>query len=401
MRTLADKVAESAASSDSVLVAYFFFKDDDGRLSSYSEALICLVYQLLVQEPKLAVHVRRICEERRFKVKNDTKLMWDILSSIGSNSAHEILCVVDAIDECSSVTRPQLVADLKAFFDDPAQADSRLKMIASSRPYEDKTHPYDSLFSDSPTNILHLAGEEVEVQPYIRGVIRTKAEDLVEAHGLDSDAKEMLVSNIIAKNRHTRSFLAVHMAFELLGSHYRMHNGADKGTISSILDDIPHQLDSQFDELLNQSLDREHARRIFCVILAARKTIKIKELRVIYSVTRVTENRPTCYEDLELPMDDEEFKHMVRARCGLFITFVKTSVHLFHQTAREHLLRRSETTASALNLEHPLAMQEPPTTADLSSWKDSISLQDANLVCAAICFNIMSFPVPEKVALDM
>ena len=395
MRTLTDKLTESI---EPVLVAYFFFKDDDGRLSSYSDALSCLIYQLLVQEPKLTVHIRRFCEEHKFKVKHDTKLMWDVFSLIASNSPRDTFCVIDAIDECATATRPQLVADMKAFFQDPAKAGSRLKLIASSRPYQDESHPYDSLFSKATKNMLHFVGEAAEVQPFIRGVIRTKADELVKEHELEPDIREMLVSRIIENNRHTRSFLAVQMAFELLGSHYRMHSGADKNTVSLILDDIPNQLDRQFDELLNKSLDREHARRIFCIILAARKTIKVRDLRVIYSLTKdkTSGNSVKPYEDLALPIDDEEFKQLVRATCGLFITFVKTSVHLFHQTAREHLLKRSET-ATIVGPGHPLSASAVPPD-ESSFWKNSISLQDANLVCAAVCLDIISFPVSDEAA---
>lgn len=386
MRTLADQLVESDGSP---LVAYFFFKDDDSYLSSYSGALSSLVHQLLVQDQGLLPHVRKLCEKTGFSVKHNTKLMWDALAQIICNSQRDIYCLFDALDECKSTERPQLIADMKNFLQTLHSVDSRFKFVVSSRPYQDEDHPYDSLIAVEAKSILHLAGESAEVQPDIRRVICFKAEELAKERKLDPDIREMLISELSSHNRHTRSFLAVQVAFELLRSHRRMHSQAGRRTINMVLDDIPHRLDKQFDEMLNRSLDREHAMRLFCVILAARRTIELEEFKVIYCVTESSnpKYRPTSYDDLEIPIDDGEFKQLVRARCGLFITFVKNSVHLFHQTAREHLLGRFVTT--------------PATAVDSTSWKNSVSLEQANLALAAVCLDILSFMVPEKIASDL
>jgi hypothetical protein len=216
----------------------------------------------------------------------------------------------------------------------------------------------------------------------------------------------MLVNKLSEQNAHTRSFLAVKMAFELLDSHRRMYQGAGERMLSIILADIPQRLGDQFDEMLKRSLDREHTWKLLCTILAARRTIKIPELKVIYALTESrgsTIGRAQSYEELELSTDDEEFKQLVRSRCGLFVTFVRNSVHLFHQTAREHLMAKAEIFAETAPTEYvwsPGGRNDNMKLTRGSSWKGCISKADANLVCATVCLDILTFAVSRDWVLE-
>lgn len=400
MRTLADKLLESGNAS---LVAYFFFKDDEDRLNSYEEALSGLIYQFLVQEKNLLKYVRKFYEKHGHGIIHNTRAMWEVLSEIAANTQKDTFCLLDAIDECEAIGRRQLLEDLKSFFKDPENANSRLKFVVSSRPYQDESHQYDNLFAPLTVNIRHLVGEDAELQSDIREVIRSKAKELVHKRQLSDTIQEMLVEKISAQNLHTRSFLAIRMTFELLDSHRRMHKGAGERTIDIILADIPHTLSEQFDKMLSKSLDQQHARRLFCMILAARRTIKIEEFKVIYSLTEPTDPRfgpAQSYDDLELPPDDEEFKQIVRSRCGLFITFVRNSVYLFHQTAREHLLSRTASSTADTFRYPPLQQPVCLTTSGRPSWKGSISSADSNQVCARVCLDILNFAVSRTVPLE-
>lgn len=396
MRTLIDTLQTS---DEPPLVAYFFFKDDDDRLRSYDEALSTLIYQLLMQERGLVQHARGPYRQYGDAIRHHTKAMWQIILEIAAKAKTDIVCVLDAVDECAAPDRRQLVADLADAFHNAVQPTSRLRFVASSRPYQDEYHPYAALAASS--NIRHLVGENSQVQSDIRKVIRFKAQELARKLHLDQNIQDLLVARLCNQNTHTRSFLAVRMAFELLDSHRRMHKEEGERTISSILADIPQQLGDQFDELLNRSLDKEHAWRLFCVILGARRTIKIPEFKVIYSLTRPRSSTVVpaqSYEDLELPSDDEEFKQLVRSRCGLFITFVRNSVHLFHQTAKEHLMGKSGTSGKVPQAVPARAWDrkaDMPDTKHANSWKGCISETDANIVCATVCMDILTFQVPQ------
>ncbi|KAK6215441.1 ankyrin repeat protein [Colletotrichum tabaci] len=402
MRTFIDKLQ---ASDEPPLIAYFFFKDDDDRLRSYDDALSCLIHQLLVQELGLVQHAKVPYQQYGDAIRHQTREMWQIIHEIASQADRDIFCILDAVDECTAPHRKQLVADLADAFQDAAQPASRLKFLASSRPYQDENHPYADLFTSS-NNIRHLAGENAQVQSDIRKVIQFKAQELAEKRGLEQGIQDMLVAKLSEQNVHTRSFLAVRMAFELLDSHNRMHKGAGERTINTILGDIPKQLGDQFDEMLKRSLDREHAWRLLCAILAAQTTLRISEFKVIYSLTQPTSSTvgpANSYDELELPTDDEEFKQLVRSRCGLFITFVSDSVHLFHQTAREHLMAKADMSGTTPYAE-PARVWDSPShhinTKHWPSWRGSITKKDANLVCAMICLDVLTFTVSRTWVLE-
>uniref|UniRef100_A0A8H7N0K0 NACHT domain-containing protein n=1 Tax=Bionectria ochroleuca TaxID=29856 RepID=A0A8H7N0K0_BIOOC len=377
MKTLVDRLLER---SEPVLAAYFFFKDDADDLRSYGKALSSLIYQLLVQEKKLVEYAREVHQRYGDGLKNDTKAMLELLSVLSQKAEKDVYCVLDAVDECEAIDRNQLLADLKSLFSTTDNSASRLKIVVSSRPWRER--------QDS-TEIFK--------------VIQFKVQKLVEERELYHATKTMMVEKLFEQNRHTRSFLAVQMAFELLDSHHRMHKGAGERTVSTILSEIPQSLGSRFDALLDRSANKEHTWRLLCVILAARKTLKIDEFKVIYAITEPRDSsvsKAQSYDDLELPSDDDGFKRLVRSRCGLFITFVKNSVHLFHQTAREYLIERMDRSAEYMS---PLFLQETSglATSDKPPWKGSISLSDANRVCASMCLDILSFAVPKKLPFEI
>ncbi|KAK1982763.1 ankyrin repeat protein [Colletotrichum cereale] len=402
MRTLIDTLQ---ASDELPLIAYFFFKDDDDRLRSYDEAMSTMIYQLLVKERGLVQHAREPHRQYGDAIRHQTKEMWQIIVKIASQSRRDIFCILDAVDECSAPGRKQLVADLADAFQNMVQSTSRLRFAVSSRPYQDENHPYADLAASN--NTRHLAGEDAQVQSDIRKVIRFKVQELAQKRQLNQSIQNMLVTRLSDQNVQTRSFLAVRMAFELLDSHHRMHKGAGERTIDIILADIPQQLGDQFDEMLKRSLDREHAWRLFSVILAVRRTLKIAEFKAIYSLTQPTTGAiapARSYDELEMPTDDEEFKRFVRSRCGLFITFVRNSVHLFHQTAREHLLAKT-----AVSGKTPYAgpaqvwggQKDHSGAKHGSTWKGCISETDSNLVCATVCLDILTFTVSRTWVLEV
>ena len=393
-------------SRDRPVVAYFFFKDDDDQLRSYEDALSCIVYQLLIQDRSLVKHAREPYEKYGHGIRYQSKEMWNILLASAAEAQRDLVCVFDAVDECAPGGRRQLVSDLLAASQMGSQsASSKLKIVVTSRPYQDENHPYTNL--ESSDIIRHLAGENSKVQADIQAVIHFKAEQLAEKYQLSQSTLDVLIQVVSNQNIKTRSFLAVRMAFELLESHTLMYNGATEDTIRKILADIPQSLGDQFDAMLNRSPNKEHARRLFCVILASRKTLKIPELKVLYALTDPRYDQDggsSSPDDLEIPNDDEEFKQLIRAQCGLFVTFVRSSIHLFHQTAREYLMAPGEDTEDPLSdnssLSPKAVQHEFGNQSHGHSWRGSITENEANLVVLKVCLELICSPTPKSWVLE-
>ncbi|KAF2442921.1 hypothetical protein P171DRAFT_363088 [Karstenula rhodostoma CBS 690.94] len=404
MRTLVDRLQDSDAPRS--VVAYFFFKDDDDQLRSYEDALSSMIYQLFIQERGLIKHARNLYKQYGHGIRYQTKELWTILLAAATETHRELVCVLDAADECAPAGRRQLVSDLAVAFKSGANRTTKLKFVVTSRPYQDENHPYANLIASD--TIRHLAGEDARVQSDIQSIIRFKAEELAKKYRLAQNTLDILVEAISSQNLQTRSFMAVRMAFELLDSHDLMHEGAGEDIIRAILADIPQTLGDQFDKMLDRSLDKEHARRLFCVILAARKTLRIPELKVLYALTQPrdpTAEPPQSYADLQLPADDDEFKRLIRAQCGSFITFVRSSVHLFHQTAREYLMANLNTT----NTDSPEGKLMPTTSNSIAgrekdlqrTWRGCITKSDANLIMLTACMDLFNFKIPKSWVLQV
>lgn len=404
MRTLVDKLQ---ASPEPPLVAYFFFKDDDDSLRSYDGALSTLAYQLLVGGRGLTKLVKKQHQKYGNALRHNTKVLWKIILDVAAEVNRGVMCIMDAVDECATLDRKQLVADLVGIFNSESQIPptSRLKFVVTSRPYEDRNHPYSDFF-EGAGKVRVLAGENAQVSSDIRNVIRFKAEELAQKRQLSQDVQDLLISRLLDQNQKTRSFLAVRMAFELMDLDQRLHKDAGKRTVEIILTSIPQELGDQFDEMLARSGDRVHTWRLLCVILAARKTLKIPEFKVIYALTQPTNSRvgPTkSYDELEIPTDDEYFKRLVRSRCGLIITFIRNSVHLFHQTAREHLIATLDLPNGQLGARPPQTWEEREDTRRRNnhSWNGCISIADANNVCLTVCLDILTLIVPRTWILEV
>ncbi|KAI8207358.1 Vegetative incompatibility protein HET-E-1 [Colletotrichum sp. SAR 10_65] len=189
----------------------------------------------------------------------------------------------------------------------------------------------------------------------------------------------------------------------MLRSAVRMNREVTEEVIDEIIAGVPQQLGDQFNNMLNHTPDKEHAWRLLCVILVARRTIKIPEFKVIYALTQRSCSNlglAKSYDELDLTANDEEFKSMVRARCGLFITFGKNSVYLFHQTAREFLMT-TEDMAVAPPFDRLAQNPGSLDANEVASWKGCISKEDANLVCATVCLDILNMGISRQRILEI
>ncbi|KAL3299749.1 ankyrin repeat-containing protein [Colletotrichum asianum] len=398
MRTLIDTLQTTNEAS---LMSYFFFKDDDDSLRGYGDALSTVVYQLLSQDHTLVQHARRPHKEHGDAIKHRTEVMWQIIARIAAEAERDVYCIFDTVDECAGEGRERFLADLASLFGNSLPTPSRLKVVISSRPWEEENRLFPELLS-SP-RISHLVGENATVQSDIRTVIRFQVKEIAQEKQLDENTEALLLDRLIRKNVRTRSFLAIRMAFEMLRSDVRMNREATEEVIDEILAGVPQQLGDQFNNMLNHSPDKGHAWRLLCVILAARRTIKIPEFKVIYAlIQRSCSNLGLAksYDELDLTANDEEFKSMVRARCGLFITLGKNSVYLFHQTAREFLMT-TEDMAVAPPFDRLAQNPGSLDANEVASWKGCISKEDANLVCATVCLDILNMDISRQRILEI
>ena len=89
--------------------------------------------------------------------------LWSTLISVAADqNAGELVCILDALDECQDSDRSQLIQAVRSLY----VADSNkfnLKILLTSRPYDHVRREFRELESRLPT--IHLSGkDEVEVE---------------------------------------------------------------------------------------------------------------------------------------------------------------------------------------------------------------------------------------------
>ncbi|KAI1364841.1 hypothetical protein F5Y08DRAFT_305555 [Xylaria arbuscula] len=128
---LVDAVLPSSATRTTL---YFFFKDDFEDQKTSKDALRCILYQLFKQKLALLSNqtLKDFVEAGDQLIASFPKL-WDMFLRATSDRSHgEMVCILDALDEC--MDQKQLVEALIQYYS-KARRTSALKFLVSSRLY--------------------------------------------------------------------------------------------------------------------------------------------------------------------------------------------------------------------------------------------------------------------------
>jgi ankyrin repeat domain-containing protein 50 len=177
---------------------YFFFKDDFEDQKSAVSALCCILHQLFIQND--ALFSNKILE--RFEADGEKLIgsfrdLWDILiSAANSYNAGEIICILDALDECEDEGRSQIAGALNKLYW-TGKSKFVLKFLLTSRPYIYIQQDFQSLKSRLPT--IHLSGENKvkEISQEINIFIKSRVEDIGANLQLLPEEQQLLKDELI------------------------------------------------------------------------------------------------------------------------------------------------------------------------------------------------------------
>lgn len=120
-------------------VCYFFFKDGQNQRTRGADALSALLHQLF-ENTNLITHALPSYTRYGEKLRNEFSELWDILIRAADDpNAGEIICVLDALDECEENARNRLIEKLVQFCSHRKTSQNlslRLKFLVTSHPYD-------------------------------------------------------------------------------------------------------------------------------------------------------------------------------------------------------------------------------------------------------------------------
>lgn len=301
-------------------------------------------------------------------------VLWDLLLEVCQETeACQVVCVIDALDECEGVGRELLIDCLNAFSTSarPCTAKSNtgcLKFFVTSRPYHDIQHRFDR-------RIVRLAGEEETelVKQEIDLVIRHRVPKVASQLNLDANTQCILQQRLLDADN--RTYLWLHLILEdILKRSVRVQTPKK---LERFMNELPTSIYEAYDHMLQRSPDPETARKLLHIVLAAVRPLTLREMNMALNIEDGQESR----EDVDLDPEDDFAAHL-RNICGLFvfISGVDSKIYLIHQTAKEFLVD-ARTADQGSNSDSPSS----------GMWKHSMDPGVSHRTLAQVCISYLAF----------
>ncbi|PON29941.1 hypothetical protein TGAM01_v201307 [Trichoderma gamsii] len=319
-------------------VCHFFFKDGDQRRMNSTNALCAILHQLFTKDPtgSLIEHALPNYRKNSEKLMENLSELWGILESCAkSSNAGEIICLLDALDECNRDSRMELIEQLKSFYTEQARSPNRpskLKFLITSRPYDDLEASF-RMFSDTAT-YLRFDGDDKSEQigREINLVIDARICDI--GYGLTDEGRRIISERL--KSMENRTYLWLHLTFDIIKqspSEYSRRQDIEK-----LLSDLPTQVSDAYEKILGRSKESEKTIALLQIMLAAARPLSLDEANVALTLA-LEKQWYTSFAEFEEDKwhDPESFKIAVKNLCGLLISVYDSQLFFLHQTVREFL----------------------------------------------------------------
>ncbi|KAJ5787128.1 hypothetical protein N7457_002118 [Penicillium paradoxum] len=330
-RSIVDDCLES--SSSNVTICYFFFKDNEEQ-NHLTSALCSILHQLFDRRPHLLSHAMPSFEKNGPKLREEVDELWRIfLAAIAADVPHKTICVFDALDECREVDQERLIEKLRSFHHKLCSSteDTTLKFLVTSRPYEHIQEHFQEITDSFPQ--LHLKGEDEndQIRNEIGQVVQTRVKELGKTVPLSRDTQQRLQKQLLCMQQRTHLWL--HLAIADIQSTFKDSLRPDEESIHM----IPPSVNKAYEKILSRipSDQEDTARKIFRIIVAARRPLTIVEMAMALGIAIRTESQTATQAGL----DPSQLDTKLRRLCGLFVFINNSKIYLIHQTAREFLIQ--------------------------------------------------------------
>lgn len=261
------------------LFAYFFCDDKDEERSTPTAVLRSLIWQLLLQRNDLYRHVWPNAEEKgqtqEFpRIFNDFSALWRIFRCMLRHpGVDETFILVDALDECKSSTRQDLLSSLAAFFQrDSDKGPGKTKLLITCRP------DIDDIEDELRSLGVPLRVDSTDIDKDLSEYIAAKVDELSKKKGYTSKCKETVSNALTLQVGGTFLWVSL-MVAELRRPEVRMLD------LNSMLKRLPRGLYNTYAAILDRVklCNRSHAQFILHCMVAARRPLKKEEIKAAFA----------------------------------------------------------------------------------------------------------------------
>ena len=344
----------------SATICYFFFKEQDQN--TVRQALCALMHQIFSQKPSLIHHASDHYAKNGEKLTKSTILLWNILENVVHDpEAGSVIIVLDALDECAESEFANLMRNIGNLFSKEHFDQSKLKVLFTSRPYEQIMSEFRDLLATFP--YVHIPGEEES--DAISREVNCVIDHQVQRLPISAEIKRHLAHHLVQIEH--RTYLWVYLVFDYLKT--EGFKKTAKGVVSAIAT-LPKSVNQAYEKILSRSRERPMVQKALSIILAASRPLTIFEMNVAMNVDDTTK----YHDDLDLE-EETDFKSRLRSWCGLLVSTHHGKIYFLHQTIREFLLENPALSAT--------------NAVDLR-WQHSFRVGHVHAVLAEVCIRFLN-----------
>ena len=321
-------------------VCYFFFKSDLDEQNNLCTALCAMLHQLFDHHRPLLKHAMKDFLQKGSKFCREPRTLWDILVRVARDVVpKEIICVLDAIDECEPSCRERLLqffADLCCGTSGTPSAIHNMKFLITSCRVQSIERKLSRL--DQAVASFHASEEvqteiEAEISQFLRREVQSIGRELCLEDSVRLSLEDKLTGTV------NRTYLWLHLILDEI----RLSIGVSRTSgLHRIIETLPMSVTEAYQKILLRASDPKRATDVLRILQSCRRLLTVGELNQALAVgdTKVSEPEE----------DDEHFRLTIQHQCGLFITTNLNKVDFIHTTAKDFLESRLYASTQEQNL---------------------------------------------------
>ena len=357
------------------VVCYFFFKDGEPDAIDSSKALCAILHQLFLQRPLLYKYAEKDFDSKGDKFLSDFDALWNILIGAAMDESNdEIICVLDAVDECHEGSRKAFITKIASYYryinENLGTQEGKipvLKFLVTSRPYTQIEREFKQLTAMLPTIRLSGEDESASIRKEIDLVVDARVKDLGDKLDLSYSIQLSLRNRFLQIDQ--RTYLWLRLVIDSLESIVDV----TEDSIEEMVETLPESVEKAYSALLNRSSDKAKARKLLNIVLASGRPLTLAEVNIAMAIQDKHHSKLHLEKGL---WSTSSCSSIVKNLCGLFIIVVDSKVLFIHKTARDFLLStRTEPSAEQSGLS--------------SQWKGSFKTQVAHDILARVCISYL------------
>lgn len=298
-RSLVDK-GSLTPNPQGTTVCYFFFKDIPLESWSICKTIAAILHHLLSKKASLAGYAASTNATNGSELLYLSSTMWEILIKAAADSeVGEIVCVLDAIDECEEAQYLKLIKMIRTFYSDLKRKSVNKNTLREIGIY------FHALLRQFLT--IYLSGDEESdvISDEIEYVMRFEVAAIAPERSFDAKTKNFLLEQLLKVEN--RTYLWLHLVLDEIRTSDRA--GTAKEVHKDFLS-IPQSVSSTYEKILEKAMRKPKrpslVSKLLHIIIGAKTPMPVRE-------------------------GSDAFAMRIRNICGLFIHRDRSWVYLIHK----------------------------------------------------------------------